>query len=315
MSTTLSDIQRGIREAADPAAVARLEALRPARAWRDLALDWALIAMAIGTVAALRTPWAWGLGFALVGAGQYRLFVLGHEGLHGTLHPDRRVNDRVARWLIYGPLFVGFDDSRRGHLTHHRELGSPDDPERYIHGLDNKNSRRAIALLCTGLLTFARTVQKVLPWRALSNPTDLRSFVTQRGPVFVAQAALITAFVVADLPWWSWLVLWVAPIYVFVFVADEIRTFCDHAVPSVPDTAGDPDRLISYHPGPLEAWLLAPHKVHYQAEHHLWPTIPYYHLAAAAALTGARPEVEVRPSYAGFLGALWRSVPLTPTSS
>lgn len=311
MITTLASIQNSIRSAADPAAVARLETVRSSLAWWALAIDWGLIAMAVALASTVGQPWAWGVAFALVGGGQYRLFVLGHDAIHGCLHPVRAVNDAVARWLIYGPLFVGFDDSRKGHLAHHRELGVVTDPERYIHSLENKNTRSRMLWFYSGLATFSRTVQRVLPRRAFAGAGEFRVFAAQRAPVAVAQVVLVAAFALAGLPWWAWLVLWVAPIYVFVFVADEIRTFCDHAVPRVPDQAADPHRLISYHPGLVEAWFLAPHAVHYQAEHHLWPSVPYYNLGAATELTRDRGEVEVRTSYLGFLGRVWRSLPLT----
>jgi fatty acid desaturase len=309
VSASLASIQSEIRAAADPAEVSRLEKLRPNRALVALWLDWSLIALAVALVASVGRPWAWVVAFALVGGGQYRLFVLGHEAIHGCLHPDRRVNDAVARWLIYGPLFVGFDDSRKGHLAHHRELGEPSDPERYIHSLENKGSRARMLWFYSGLATFSRTVQNVLPRRAFTGIRELRAFALQRLPVAVAQAVLASMLLAAGLPWWSWLALWVAPIYVFVFVADEIRTFCDHAVARVPDAAADRHRLISYWPGLLEAWFLAPHAVHFQAEHHLWPSVPYYNLAAATALTAQRSEVEKRRSYLSFLRAVWRSLP------
>ena len=55
-----------------------------------------------------------------------------------------------------------------------------------------------------------------------------------------------------------------------------------------------------------------PTAVHYQAEHHLWPSVPYYNLAKTTELTKGCAEIETRPSYVAFLARLWRSLPVTP---
>jgi len=80
--------------------------------------------------------------------------------------------------------------------------------------------------------------------------------------------------VLIGVPWYLYPLLWVAPIY-FVFVGDEIRAFCDHAVPRVPDEEADAQRLVSFVPGAVEAAFFSPHNMCYHAEHHIWPGVPY----------------------------------------
>lgn len=60
----------------------------------------------------------WGLALLLPVALTTTNWALIHEGIHSALHPDRRINDRLARAL--GVLFGGaFQVLRFGHLLHH----------------------------------------------------------------------------------------------------------------------------------------------------------------------------------------------------
>lgn len=306
----LAAAQRRLRASLPRAVLADLERPDARRVARDLALDWGGVVTMLALAAAWPHALAWAIAFVGVGVCQYRLFVLGHDGLHGCLHADRAVNDALARWLVYAPLLTGFEDSRSNHLAHHDRLGQADDPERYVYALADKNSRLRLLLLCAGVLTFARTLERVVPYRGLRSGRALGLVLRQRLPVLLAQVVLVGAMLALGLPAWAWLVLWVAPIFVFVYLPDEVRSFCDHAVLSLPDDAADDRRLVSYAPDLLERVLLAPHAVNFQAEHHALPAVPYHHLAQAAALLAHTPEVDRRGRYVTFLRAAFRALPV-----
>jgi fatty acid desaturase len=299
----------------------------PARVFRDLVFNWGGIIAALSLLSFLPAWWMYVAAFLVVGSCQYGLFILAHDGLHRTLHPNRAVNDRVIRWLIYGPMFMGLEDARRNHLEHHQTLGTEADPDRYIHTLGHKNTPFRFLLFCSGLMTFGTTVLKVTPFGMLlkkeSQPAASNSrqegsgvsavralvkYAGQRVPVAVAQVVLIALFALSGLPLWAYLLLWVAPIYFCVFLPDEIRAFCEHAVLSVPDTVGDGQRLITFRPSWLEAQVFAPHNMNYHAEHHLWPGVPYYNLPKAHEFARERVEVNVRGSYLPFLWSVLRSL-------
>jgi fatty acid desaturase len=273
------------------------------------------------------------IAFCVVGCCQYRLFILGHDAVHGSLHPNRELNDQIARWLIYGPMFMGLEDGRRSHLEHHRFLGTELDPDRYLHSLSNKNTKFKFLLYCSGLATFGKTVLKVTPFGKLLNYKSISSkkfsqsnqpsvslskalvdYLKQRVAVAVMQTVLISLFALSGLSLWSYLILWVAPIYFFVFLPDEIRAFCDHAVPIVPENLGDCSRLITFRSSWLEAIFLSPHNMNYHAEHHLWSSVPYYNLPKVHEFVKERSEVNVRKGYIPFLLTLIRSLPL-PTNT
>jgi fatty acid desaturase len=63
----------------------------------------------------------------------------------------------------------------------------------------------------------------------------------------------------------------------------------------------------------LERFFVAPLNMNHHAAHHLWPSIPYYNLAAAERemwATGATAGMERRKSYLGYLRRYWRALPL-----
>jgi fatty acid desaturase len=300
--------------------------MRPARVYRDLLLNWGSIAVALCALSLVPAWWMYGIAFLVVGSGQYGLFLLAHDGLHKTLHPNRTINDLIVRWLVYGPMFMGLEDARRNHLEHHQTLGTEADPDRYIHTLGSKNTPLRFLLFCSGLATFGATVLKVTPFGMLLKKEDkhaiknsskaaaqtsparaLVNYLSQRVPVAFAQLILLAVFLFSGLPFWSYLLLWIAPIYFCVFLPDEIRAFCEHAVLStLPDKTNDSQRLITFRPSRLEARFFAPHNMNYHAEHHLWPGIPYYNLPKAHEFIRERVEVSVRGSYLSFICVVLR---------
>ena len=94
--------------------------------WRGLWLVlhcWGVIGLAM--LAGVLWPVTLPLGVLVVGARQLGLFILMHDAAHGLLHPDRRVNDTVARWFCSSSL----NEYRPYHLQHHRYVQQAEDPD------------------------------------------------------------------------------------------------------------------------------------------------------------------------------------------
>ena len=133
--------------------------------WRGLWLVvhcWGVIAlaMAMGVQWPLTIP----LAVLIIGNRQLGLFILMHDAAHGLLHPNRRVNDVVCRWLCSSSL----GEYRPYHLQHHRFVQQAEDPD--------------LVLSAPFPITRASLRRKV--WRDLSGQT----FYKQRiGPFFAAQ--------------------------------------------------------------------------------------------------------------------------------
>lgn len=299
-------------------------ALRPSRVYRDLLLHWGAIVLALYGAAHFQRWWAYAAATLIIGVSQYGLFIMAHDGLHKCLHPKRSVNDFIVRWLIYGPFFMCLEDARRNHLHHHRTLGTEEDSDRYLHLLSNKNTPLKFLLFCSGLATFGPTVLKLMAQGALNQnlpPKEaegsrgelpavkkglILETIYQRRSVLLAQPLLVGLFLLLGLPLWAYLLLWFAPIYLFVFLPDELRAFADHAVPEMDDKEGDAYRMVSFRPSFFEGIFFSPHNMNLHSEHHLWPGVPYYQLPKAHTLIKERPEVTVRRSYLKFFLSVFR---------
>ena len=74
-------------------------------------------------------PWAWPIGFVLMGRAHAQFASLMHEAAHRLLFANRKANDFVGRWLLGYPSFSSTDAYRRVHMAHHRQEFGPDEPD------------------------------------------------------------------------------------------------------------------------------------------------------------------------------------------
>jgi fatty acid desaturase len=291
----------------------KLRELARIRPWRpvvDLLLSYALIAGAFLLLAHAQALWAGAIAFVVIGTRLYALFIMGHDELHKNLFVRRAGNDAFTQIAIFAPMGMHLGDQKTNHLIHHRRLGTEEDPDRYLHAAANKADVARLSFFLSGLMTFPRTAAKVLSRKA-DGPLWRRAgaLVRSRKWAVLAQAVIFGG-IVWHFPWWYYPVFWIAPIYVHVFLADEIRAFCEHSQPMVPDSAADDQRLITYVPNTVERLIFAPMNMNYHAEHHLWVYVPYYNLPRLHALLPNRGPIEVRRSYLAYLWRYFRKLPL-----
>lgn len=278
---------------------------RPARMLRDVALYWALIAAALALVALEPAPWSYVLAFVAIGNSQYALSILTHEGNHGSLFRRRSLNDAFCLWVLCAPLGVDFDGERHNHLEHHRLFATPEDPDRYLYRLADKNARARLLLFLTGLTSLPHILAKA----ARPRPTTSGKFLLRgRWPTLLAQV-LIFLGMSAFLTPWAYPALWLAPLYVMAFVPHKIRMLCEHAQLVLPDESADGHRLLTFRPNAFEKQLIAPLGLNFHAEHHLFPSVPYYRLAELARVVSDE-SIEQRRSYVGFVVECLRRLPL-----
>jgi fatty acid desaturase len=155
-------------------------------------------------------------------------------------------------------------------------------------------------------LTPGRAQSSASPSEAGTPNYTFRDFLLLGG-WFVALAGGLTWFI----GWWAYPVLWLFPVYAFMFLADNFRSFAEHSHPEG-DIFADEHRLITYLSNPFERMLIAPMNMNFHAAHHLWPSIPYYNLPAADLEIRYRPDcgLEWRGSYLAYLLRYWAALPI-----
>jgi fatty acid desaturase len=287
---------------------------RPARMLRDVALYWSSIVGALALFAARPAPWSFVVAFVVIGNCQYALSILTHEGNHASLFRRRSLNDAFCLWVLCAPLGVDFDGERHNHLEHHRLFATPDDPDRYLYQLADKNSRVRLLLFLTGFTSLPHILAKARrnPAADEGRPRGFLGALSRgRRPTLLAQI-VIFALLGRILPLWGYVALWLSPLYVMAFVPHKIRMLCEHARLVLPDEAADGRRLLTFRPGPIERQLIAPLGLSFHAEHHMFPSVPYYRLPEIARRVEGNANVEQKRSYLGFVVECLRRLPLPP---
>jgi fatty acid desaturase len=292
------------------AAVRELSRLRPWRVFVDVAFCWAMIAATWACVAMFPVWWMVLLAAPIIGSRYYALFVIGHDGMHRRLLKRVRWNDLFNDLFILGAIGAITRINNRNHLDHHLKIGTLRDPDRHKHTCLNKADHHHFISFIFGFGSIWPTLLHVFGRKPKQNevihytPRDLLI-------LFGWQAGLL-AGLWAWIGWWAYPLLWLVPVYLFTFLADNVRSFAEHSHP-VTDDQADGRRLITYTSNPLERLFFSPMNMNCHAAHHLWPSIPYYNLAKAdrqmRPLQNAR-DLIWRPSYLGYLFNYFLKLPL-----
>ncbi len=301
-----------------PQQIKELSTLRPWRSMTDIALCWFCILAAFALVTIHPAWWTVLLAIPVIGNRYYGLFLIGHDGMHRRVFPNVKRNDLWTDLLILAPIGAITRINNHNHLAHHRSLSTPQDPDRHKHACFNKSDRVELLEFLSGISSVWHSAKTVYashhPTGSSAAATDpayigytFRDFVLLAGWFIVLTVGLTWA-----IGWWAYPVLWLLPVYLFMFLCDSFRSFAEHSHPEG-DRDSDRHRMISYISNPLERTFISPMNMNYHVVHHLWPSIPYYNLPEADRLIRLHPNsiaFEWRKSYFGYLFRYWSALPI-----
>ncbi len=293
-----------------------LSRLRPGRVVRDTMVCWVTIIGAWVAVALWTEWWVVLAALPIIGARYYALFIIGHDGMHRRLFATRSANDWWNDLFCLGPIGAITRLNNRNHLRHHQFLASPDDPDRHKHACFNKVDHGELVAFLSGLAGLLRHGRSVFtpsrgPIMRAAEETE-GSYTPRDVGLLVGIQVAIAGSLTAAIGWWAYPVLWLFPVYLFMYLGDNFRAFAEHSHPES-DSASDDHRLITYLSNPVERFFVAPMNMNYHATHHLWPSIPYYTLPEADRLIRGQPAasgIEWRGSYLSYLIRYWSAQPL-----
>ena len=262
-----------------------------------LALAW-LVALGAIAVFWLHPAWyTFVLAFLVVSSRQQALLNCEHEAVHRKFLPNRKLNERVGRYLTAAPVGSPFGAARARHLSHHQLLGRPEDPDRELHQGEDKETRGGLVRYFANALLGGYAGMILMGPRVKTEPAsssaraDLISLVVVQGAIF-AGLTLTTA-------WWVYPALWLAPLASATAFCHLLRSFVEHAI-TESESEAHSNRLITIRSNLLERAIVAPYYMNYHAEHHILPAVPAPRLAELQHRISARPDaptILVRPSY------------------
>ena len=294
-----------IRELLTAEELARVTSKDDLRAACIVLFDWAMVIGLFVLAAAFPNPVTILFTVLLLGGRQMAFGVLVHETGHKSFFTSQSVNDFVATWLSGYWVFSDKDAYMKGHLMHHKDCGTVDDPDLKnfdAYPVSSTSFKRKVLRDITGKIGWRRIVSI---GRSLYRFNELKPGVKKMlaGGV-ICNLALLLALSVAGFA--ELYALWVIAFMTSHMLITRIRQIAEHA--AVPDHF-DPDiRLntrtiyISW----LEALLVAPHGLNFHLEHHLIASVPIYRLRELHQILLHKGYYEGIEFPKGYLGLLRR---------
>jgi fatty acid desaturase len=315
--------------------------------WRGM---WLIVhAWAVVALAAFGTAWAWQESLALglmttpialiiIGGRQLGLAILMHDGAHGLLSTNRKLNNWLGQWPSGAATGSDLHAYRAYHLTHHKFTQQPEDPDLSLSApfptSRDSLQRKAVRDLTGQTFFKQRSHQFAAAWRGVKamlarengdgkrdtsagRALNLQSRSGIDAPVANIDGAKTTARTVGrfllvqiillaiSLLFWGWtpFLLWLAALATTFQLFLRVRNIAEHAC----TTTGSDDPFSharTTYAGWLERATVAPYWVNYHSEHHLFMGVPCYHLPRAHALLGTagfHSQMTITRGYAALL--------------
>ncbi len=274
--------------------------------WMGLALvahAWALIIGAGAMFIAWPNPATFVLAVMVIGARQLGLAILMHDGAHGALHPDAKMNAFIGEWLCAAPVGSNLETYRKYHLKHHRYTEQPEDPDLMLSKpfpISRGSLLRKIVRDLTGRTFFQQRFGMLF---ATPKPGQKKALFLNdtRRRFFAVNALLLLALSLAGY-WWAFFALWLLPMATWMQLILRVRNIGEHAVVHATDDPFHHARTTLANP--VERLLVAPYWVHFHAEHHLFMHVPCWNLEKAHRLLmekGYGPRMVLSDGYGDVL--------------
>ncbi len=246
----------------------------PYRSIHRIARDLAFWVAAAAMAETSGQPLAMAVAVAFIGAVPlHDLMVHGHEGVHGLISRNRKVNE-FFNWLVHAIVGISASAYRWFHLTHHKTAQTEDDPELAILNIFQKNPPGWSYLFVpfTGYLGF-----NFYAWKHRTKYATSKTITLD-----LALAGIMHASFVLLLGWRLYLTYVTLPIVTSLALTNAFRSICEHhGLPR--GTAWSNTRGMRTHRW-LE-WLWS--NVNYHLEHHLFPSVPFHKLPEVRRLLEA----------------------------
>ncbi len=258
---------------------------------RDLAIIALLYAIAFYLDSWLFVPFFW----LMQGTMFWALFVVGHDCGHQSFSRSRWINDVIGH-LCHTPILVPYHGWRISHRTHHANTGNIDTDESWYPvsastyqqmSWAEKLVRFHLLLLAYPVYLFKRSPNRqgshFLPSSPLFRPAEKHAVITST--VMCSLMVLGLAFMIYQWGWLFFVKYYFGPYVIFVMWLDLV-TFLHHTEPDIPWYRGDDWYFLKGALSTIDrdyGWInWIHHDIGTHVVHHIFSTIPHYHLQAAS---------------------------------
>ena len=270
-----------------------------------LASMWMQVILAFALFIQYPNPFTFLISTFVIAAKQFQMAVFMHDGAHGLIFKDRKLNDWASQWLCAFPVMTDTLPYRKVHSQHHKFTDTEKDPDL---GLTEAFPTSWFSLLrkflrdLTGIAGFRRySATLISAWGKEDKflKSVKRFLFKLRG--FLITNLLIFGTLLFFGYGWLYLLLWWIPLLTFFSLFYRIRSITEHS-----GLSGNDD--FSFTRTTIVPWylkyFLAPLNVNYHIEHHLFTFCPWYNLPKAHQMLiekGITEEMEVSNGYMPIL--------------
>lgn len=242
---------------------------------------WLTIIASAALFVWLPNPATFVLAAMVIGSRQLGLLILMHDGAHGLLCRNRRLNDLLSQVFCALPTFADTFIYRGYHLKHHARTLYDDDPDIVLTGhypITRASLRRKLLRDLSGRTGLS---QRRAQFSAAAGRRDepvavrLRKFAATLGPHLLVNALLFGTAVAAG-HWIVYPLLWLLPLVTWQQLVLRVRNIAEHAVVRGRDDPFGNARTTTANV--IERLFVAPYWVNYHLEHHLMMWVPCYRL-------------------------------------
>ena len=247
-------------------------------------------------------PWAWPIGFVLMGRTHAQFASLMHEAAHRLLFANRKLNDVVGRWMLGYPSFTSTDAYRRVHMAHHRQEFGPDEPDipLYIgYPIGAASLRRKLVRDLTG-----RTGLRLFREQSAGFRSSDRRVRRTLWKIVAVQAVLFAASIAAGYPL-VYPLLWLLPYLTVWRVINRLRSIAEHG-----GLEASSDRRVTTHSvtqHPIARFLLVPYNIGWHLAHHVDAGVPFRNLPRYHRAMHESGYVGTGVEYASY-HTIWRAL-------
>jgi fatty acid desaturase len=212
----------------------------------------------------------------LISARMHAIGTLAHEATHYMLVKNKKWNNKIAEWFITLPLFYSLNQYRKYHMAHHSHLNSEKDPD-----VQNHRTYKEFQFPLKGSYMF---------WIIFKDISGVNFFIYKSKLIFSKKfwIKVRTSFdwimliyyilVFAVLIYFNlefiFLMYWIIPFITWLQFIHRVRTIAEHNAISEMAVYGTRTTLTSF----FDKLLFGPNNTNYHAEHHLFPSVPFYNL-------------------------------------
>lgn len=271
-----------------------------------LLFDWGMMALGISLFYLFPNFLTFLISTVIIGSRQFALAVLAHDGAHHLLFKNAKINDFVSQWFCAYPVFQDNRVYRPYHLKHHRFTETEDDPDISLSApfpITKKSFARKVIRDLSGITGYKRyssVVKGILKTEASSSMTKITK-IWDKSRGFLITNSVIFLLISYFSHWSLFFMLWWFPAFTYYSLIIRIRNIAEHCV-TPGNTEFDNTRTTraSY----LIRFLLAPHRVNFHLEHHLFMVCPWYNLPKAHSMmieNGYQDKMCLEESYRNVL--------------